>query len=252
MTDRSAPRQHEHDELWEVLPWYVNRSLPDDELRRVELHIDGCDSCQTEVRFLHGIAHSLGQQETQTGLASGAFEHVWSQIEGSARGAPRTTTPGRQLPATAPPGTVLPATVLPATVLPATVPRRYGGRQLFAWAVAAQLVVLLGIGAFYLASRRAAPDPVRYRTLSSTPIEQGEGSVRVRLVFEPATTEAELRRILQESEARIVNGPSPFGVYTVAPLAGKSPDGEAFLEGLRSRVEVRFAEPLPSDPEARR
>jgi hypothetical protein len=89
-----------------------------------------------------------------------------------------------------------------------------------------------------------------YRTLSDPPRPAAAGAAvsgpQVRVVFAPATTEAELRRVLLEVRGEIVGGPSSLGAYTVAvPASGPGSEPLALvLEHLRADPRVRFAEPV--------
>jgi hypothetical protein len=59
--------------------------------------------------------------------------------------------------------------------------------------------------------------------------------------FDPATPERELRRILQASGARIVDGPTAAGAYVLDVAAG---DAGPTLSSLRAEPAVVLAEPL--------
>jgi hypothetical protein len=76
-----------------------------------------------------------------------------------------------------------------------------------------------------------------YSTLGARPVAPGNLVVG----FDPATPERELRRILQASGARIVDGPTAGGAYV---LAVKEPELALVLHGLRAEAAVTLAEPL--------
>ena len=86
--------------------------------------------------------------------------------------------------------------------------------------------------------------PGQYETLSSAPVEAAAGP-RLAIAFAAETPEGELRALLQETGARIVEGPSPRGIYTLAL------DADAPLEDvvarLRAHPGVRLAEPFGDD-----
>ena len=66
----------------------------------------------------------------------------------------------------------------------------------------------------------------------------------LRIVFADTTTERQLRETLRSVEARIVDGPSPVGAYTL-----RITDTQALasvVERLRAEPSVRLAEPFAS------
>ncbi len=73
-------------------------------------------------------------------------------------------------------------------------------------AVAAQFALLLAVGGAWLAQ----PGPADYGTAGLTP-----NAVRLKLQFQPTIDEATLRKTLRELDAKIVDGPSALGLYTV-------------------------------------
>jgi hypothetical protein len=109
----------------------------------------------------------------------------------------------------------------------------------------------------------AAAHRAEYRTLAASPTGDGAvpaaGSlVQIHIVFAESTTEKQIRELLLRARARLVDGPSPLGTYTleipVAPAAPPSPPARTtegppdslgiVLTYLRSRPQVRFAEPV--------
>ncbi len=77
----------------------------------------------------------------------------------------------------------------------------------------------------------------RYGTLGARAAPPGSLVVS----FDPATPESELRRILQASGARIVDGPTAAGAYVLDVAAG---DAGPNLSSLRAEPAVLLAEPL--------
>jgi hypothetical protein len=65
---------------------------------------------------------------------------------------------------------------------------------------------------------------------------------QVVVVFNPSLRETELRGILLDLHARIVDGPSPAGAYTLELAPGEQ---RAALAKLRRHQSVVFAEPVP-------
>ncbi len=49
----------EHDEIFSMLPWYVNRTLEADQRKRVFEHIGQCDDCRCEIKFLETLNETV-------------------------------------------------------------------------------------------------------------------------------------------------------------------------------------------------
>lgn len=225
----------EHSEVWRLLPWYVNHSLDEDERVRVRRHVVACTECQEEVGFLRTLASGIEDLELprppttdDPGEVLGA---VWRRIETLSDGGPSgsgTTATTRGEPR-------------------ARLARR--GRRLTLWAVAAQLVLVIGV-VLIARSVAVSREPAAYHTLSRPRPAIPGAAPRVRVVFRPGATEAELREIVTSTGASIVDGPSPFGVYTLAPRDAAATDPAEMLRALRERSEVAFAEPVGRNAEA--
>lgn len=104
------------------------------------------------------------------------------------------------------------------------------------WAVAGQLAMILLLAGFLL--RRDAG----FVTQSG-----GEGDeLRIAVMFEPGATEPAIRESVLEVGARVVDGPSAAGLYTLSfpeVKAGELGKAEGLLKRLRGRAGVvRFAE----------
>jgi|GEM_PF-487169 len=101
------------------------------------------------------------------------------------------------------------------------------------WAAAAQFVALVGLGALLL---RPADEPA-YRVLGSGTAASGN----VVVMFQPNTSERELRRILQAQNARVVDGPTVTDAYLLSvPAASR----DQALQALRAEAAVKLAEPM--------
>jgi anti-sigma factor RsiW len=215
-----------HQECWELLPWHANGTLEPEEAGRVDEHLAACAICREELRACRELAASLpgaeADPEPEPGLA-----RVIARID--AEPAARRPRPDRRWRA-----------------LWAATPRPVRAT------LAAQAAALgaLAFGVFALgAGARAAPPAAEplYRTLSAPQAAAAAGAVRLRLVFADDATEAAIRALLLEAGARLVDGPTRFGVYTVELPAG---DGgpERLLARLDDDPAVVFAEPALAAP----
>jgi hypothetical protein len=164
-----------------LLPWFVNGTLEGDELAFVQRHLDQCGSCQREVEWLRELHAACLAGEADPG-ASSALRSLRRQLEQPRRG-------------------------------PVARLRHLwgGGRAWSQWVIATQLVVIIAFGAWLLPT---LDSPALYRTLGAS---SGNASPTGNLVvvFDPTTTEADLRRMLRDAGARIVDGPTQANAYVL-------------------------------------
>lgn len=59
-----------HQEIIELLPWYVNNTLPEQERRGIAGHLDECDLCAGEVKVLRAMESHLIELDGEIGTAS--------------------------------------------------------------------------------------------------------------------------------------------------------------------------------------
>ena len=52
-----------HDSIWELIPWYVNGSLPPAEADAVRRHSSGCQICAAEIKCQRRLAKSVAKAE---------------------------------------------------------------------------------------------------------------------------------------------------------------------------------------------
>lgn len=109
-------------------------------------------------------------------------------------------------------------------------------------AMAALVLVQSGlIGTLLLDS--GGPAPVEYRSVAP-----GGPRPSVRIAFAPQASEAALRRLLIETGATVIGGPTQLGEYWVQPLSGDLPTLSAQLRAssLVVSAEVDPAGPTPT------
>jgi anti-sigma factor RsiW len=189
-----------HLEVQKLLPWYATGTLDALEHAQVEAHLAGCPDCRAELAFERRLRPQIAELPLD---AQGGWERLQQQM----------TQPA------------------PPPRAAARPPRPVGGWLV--WAVAAQFLLILCIGALALAPRTA-----RYQTLGAPP-PPAVGDMVV--MFRPETPERDLRRVLQASGARLVDGPTSADAYVLRAPAGRR---DAALAELRKRREITLAEPL--------
>jgi anti-sigma factor RsiW len=193
-----------HEEARNLLPWYVNGQLDEEERARVEAHLHDCAECQAELRLERRLAETVAELPFDV-------DEGWTEMRRRilAQGERR----GRL------------ARLRAALVRP-------GG---FGWAIAAQFV-MVAVMAGFLALPLARP--ARYHALGATPPAPA-GDVIV--IFQPEAKTEELTRLLKATGARLVDGPTEADAYVLdVPRAGRA----QALSKLRADTAVAMAEPI--------
>jgi predicted anti-sigma-YlaC factor YlaD len=199
-----------HAETRLLLPWLANGTLEGAELERVQAHLEGCPACREELALECDLR--AGRQDGPGLCAGRAFARLAPRL-GPQETRARST--GRWA------GLAAANDVRWLRVL-----------------VAAQFGALLVLGlALGLSLARHEQGEASYRTLGAHAAARADIVVR----FNPATPERELRRVLEASGARVVDGPTAAGAWMLAAApAGIAPA----LRRLRAEPAVTLAEPL--------
>lgn len=227
-------RRLRHQDVWEILPWYVNGTLDSDERTAVEAHLDRCSLCRNELAASQELASAVRRAAELPPVAPAAEGR--RDVHAAPLDAPSLSPAGR--PAAAP--------ALPAAPRLAPAVR---------WALALQAAAILALAlglAYLLALPASAPSAAAseasYRTLAAPPASDVRG-VAVRVVFSPTASEEDLRGLLLAAGAHFADGPSPAGVYTLE-IGGDEEAGAAALERLRRDPRIELAEPVVVRPPA--
>jgi hypothetical protein len=168
-----------------------------------------CARCRQEVEWLRGL-HSALQAGEKSAQGGSAFRKLRRRLEA------RRRRPGRIS------GSLLAA---PWTH----------------WVIGAQLALIAGLGTVtYQSTFQDADHDGRYRTLAAPGVATvAPGAIVV--VFDPGTSEAELRRVLRAAGARVVDGPTATNAYV---LDVPPRDQARALQTLRAERAVTLAEEL--------
>jgi anti-sigma factor RsiW len=224
--DQSDARRHE--EVWEILPWYVNGTLDDHEHDIVARHILTCQTCVDEVARCQSMAGAIRRAEGALPTPSPAnLARLMERID---RGGTGAVPERRQIRGTE----WLRRMRLALQETP----------SFSRWALGVQTAVVVLLAAAILFQPSFAPFS-RYRTLSDATSGAAPARVYFQVVFADDIAEREIRSLLSSVGATIVSGPSPMAVYVVAVPAD---DREApsrsreVLSVLRAHPKVRLAE----------
>ena len=205
----------DHLDAQEALPWLANGTLAGAELERVQAHIATCAQCRADLALLRTV-HAAGPGPDLDFDPDRALARLMPQLDAAPVQA-RTGLLQRWRDR---------AAANDRTWLRAAVAFQFGA---------------IAVLAALLARPSGQPDsPASYRVLGAA---GANGMARVVVTFRPDTPEAELRRIVRASGARIVGGPT----VTDAWLVGADGRLDPVLARLRAEPAVTLAEPLVVD-----
>ncbi|KQY18924.1 hypothetical protein ASD28_01885 [Massilia sp. Root133] len=205
----------DHLDAQDALPWLANGTLAGAELERVQAHIATCAQCRADLALLRTV-HAAGPGPDLDFDPDRALARLMPQLDAPPVQA-RTGLLQRWRDR---------AAANDRTWLRAAVAFQFGA---------------IAVLAALLARPSGQPDsPASYRVLGAA---GANGMARVVVTFRPDTPEAELRRIVRASGARIVGGPT----VTEAWLVGADGRLDPVLARLRAEPAVTLAEPLVVD-----
>ncbi len=201
-----------------LLPWLVNGTLEGDELARVKRHVAECARCQRELVVLREL-----RDARKVMTLTPEPDASWQRLE------PRLGT----------------SAVMDGEVAASLRELRRRWRTAAPWArwgMAAELMVILALGALLLAEPSSENT---YRTLGATSVPAATtGNVVV--VFDQRSTESDMRRILRDTGAVRIDVPTASGAYVLHVPDDHAP---AAIDRLRKEPTVVLVERLTAESE---
>jgi hypothetical protein len=211
----------DHREISAIIPWYVNESMGDAERQRVDAHLRTCAGCRGELQRQRQIYEAMSADPGVEYMPAASLKRLQERLDG--------------------------AQAIPSGIHEPTVERRqrrsipWRGSMAASFAVVALASSLLAAG-LWTHFRLGAPASDYYTVTSPAPRAPHEV---IRAVFAPTTTLGELQAMLDESQLRIIAGPTEAGVYSLAANSKRPVSSSLAL--LRKHELVRFAEPTQPD-----
>lgn len=191
--------------LLELLPWYLNGTLDPQERANVEALLLRSAEAREELEVLRRLAAAVREQEHGAGQPA-PFELGWARLQRS----------------------------LQQEARPA--PRRDWWKP--GLAAAAALVIALQLGILM----RPAQTDSDWRMLGGGQEQVLSGGYRVQLRFVEHAQWQQIRALLLELDALLVDGPSALGVVQVhVPADARFADGQALLQWLQQQAVVQHA-----------
>lgn len=254
-----------HQAVQALLPWYASSQLPADEAHLVEQHLHACDQCRQDLQWerdLHAeaqadialdtppdgvdVERAWARMMPALGAQDGAGDEQALRTPGPAQaqdGVSHATAPDDIGSATSRDDKAFEPTTTAvdgATAQPPLVTQRWWRKDAanqsswLRWTMVAQWALIIGLVA--MLARPDEPAPA-YRVLGNGVSNTGNLVV----MFNPNTTERDLRRILQAQGARVVDGPTVTDAYLLNVPAEHR---ESALQALRGDPAVKLAEAL--------
>lgn len=222
MTTQPKNKSEQHDDVWDLLPWYVNDGLSRQESAEVDAHLRDCPTCQSEVERCKNEYASVKSNERESWAPSAAhFAKVIENVDAFEKRAAQSNPPAGWLAKWFP--------WLSNTPGPAR----------FTLGLQGALVLALGSTLFY----QALVPTDGYRTLSNPGAQTQGARIQLRVVFADDITEKQLRELLLSIDSQMIDGPSPLGVYSIALSENSNSNSAAHaLAALRANAKVRLAE----------
>lgn len=199
----------EHQAVQALLPWYVNGTLEEAELARVQSHLAKCARCQADADWESSLRTAV---PAEGAAADPDIDRHWAALRH------RLVDPSRSKPA----GRQVAGSWLRSRWLPL--------------AIGLQAVVVMTLAlAWLIAPQRDEP----YRALGAAPAV----TANVLVVFRPAATETDIRRALRTHHAQLVGGPTATDAYLLHVSSLSAQD----LSRLRADATVLRVESLEGD-----
>ena len=205
MGDIIPLRSNSHNEVQELLPWFVNGSLAPEEARRVEAHRAACAECRSDLSAERQMAAAVARLSLE---CEGAWERMRELLSEEGRAGARW----------------------------------FRKRVWISWTSAAPLAVAAALALVFVNVGPKQPIEPQYRGLSAADTAQQANLI---VQFQPATRVADMRRMLDLSKARLVDGPTVTGAYL---LRVDQRNRQLALQKLRDDEAIALAEPIDAPP----
>ena len=209
----------EHQDVGELLPWFVNGRLSEADRQRVDAHVRLCKVCSDELAAQRRVYGVMSADAGVERMPMAGLNRLRLRIESLDDAGP--------------------APAAPEEASRSEVPAGSGWRQRRSAIAASIAMTAVGALAALLWNqheRRIAP--ANYYTVTTTVPQPATTAIRA--VFAPTVTLSELQKLLDDAHLKIVSGPTEAGVYSLAMSASPSVDWS--LRRLRANEVVRFAE----------
>lgn len=229
LTDFKITRKSEHQEVWNLLPWYVNHSLDPAEQDFVRKHVKTCVTCRIEINQQQQLFEKIHQPDLLQQVSQVSFAQLKKRMQEQSK---LSTFAEQAKPSQA---------------------QKFFSRQLLGFVKYTALAASLLLLAMPFMLNLPTDDPELkgdYRTLAN-PAEGEHKNNIIRIVFAEHSGTEQIETILNGVSGHIIKGPSKNGIYEVqiGNRQANSLEVDDAISQLRKNSLVVFAEPsheLPS------
>jgi anti-sigma factor RsiW len=194
-----------HDEVQELLPWFVKGTLASDEAERVGAHLAECAECRADLESERRLSAEV------VGLPLDA-DSGWEAMERRITAEP--------------------------SIRSHSAPSLWRRRVPLGWAVASPFAAAAAVALVLVNVMPAQPVDQQYRALGAAEVAQTANLV---VQFDPETQVRDMQAALAGVNARLVDGPTDTGAYLLRVEQGKR---ELALKHLRDNEAIALAEPI--------
>lgn len=222
-----------HPEMFQLLPWYVNKTLSGQELKAVELHLSVCLVCKRELIQLQKLADAVVREDTLDSVENASFArlkkrlHQKPLVQDSIAAMPVINSDSRPL-------------ILNLKKSGQRKPAEYYWPLRTALALAAVLLISLVVPLRIATNLNAVND---FRTLSDAE-PKALATDEIRVVFAEGISRKKIHSVISRINGQFVdNEPTEQGVYTVKLSNTGINKVMDTLNLLKKDENVIFAEP---------
>ena len=231
MNEQKDPQNQTHKEATS-LPWYLAGTLTKQEQHEVEAHLADCSNCRAELEDMKRIREAVKAtiQERQ-GPSPELFSKVMARIHEEEEDPTPIKSP------------VIKEEVNWWAGIQAQLQSLYA----IPWVPALATILIVSQSALLItkmgeqSSSFQEPGPIVERGIPNASLPKISSTIQIG--FREDAKEGDIRALIQEIDGRMVNGPSPEGIYTLKVPMSDSIHVETTLQKLRAQSNlVRLAE----------
>lgn len=202
-------RNNPHDEVQELLPWFVNHTLDVADVERIQTHLSECAECRSELEAERQLAAAITGNEPTDSRPS------WERLE--KRLIANQTSKFQRVP-------------LWLRHVP------------LGWAIASPVAVAAAMALVFVSLPAKPAGEPQYRALGTLDIAQPANLV---VQFQSSSKVSDVERALQLANARLVDGPTQTGAYLLRVDPAKR---QLALKQLRDNQAISLAQPIDAPP----
>jgi len=238
MTRQTSESNDKHHQIQLLLPWYINKSLGQDEQQQVKNHLRICNLCRREILLLRKLAAAVNQPSDLDVAAEASFAGLRGQLHAAYLTREKSVPSNNQ---TRPVLSRKPVNTAPSQLGNHARPSNFKGFKVTHFAIAASMLLAIIPLVMQYGRLPATPD---YYTLSAAKPESPTGT-KLSIVFSKSLLTADMDLLLEKINGQLVEGPNSVGAYTVRLGADQnSEELTAVVALLRNQQNVLLVEPV--------